>query len=157
MESRKFMIADGTYCHIIADKIVLGESVELKHVPEMNHNNKNVLTVISAVLMLLLSAGFTALYFTERMIPELWIGVLALTAFVLFRLWIFRDTSATNCVEKKYISSTKLIRREMGYAVWVIFFTTNKGQKLRRFVKLYDSKEFEDKAEKILREEGLIP
>jgi len=156
MESKKILTSDGTYCHILADKIIFGELSEIRTIPEMNHKNKNMLTFSFAFLLLLIASGFTLLYFTERMVVELWITVLFFCAIGFFRLWIFRDTSNTLCVEKKYISSTKLIKRKMGYNFWVIFFKNEAGQKLRKFVKIYDSKEYEDGAENILREEGLI-
>lgn len=156
MESKKILTSDGTYCHILPDKIIFGELSEIRKIPEMDHKNKNVLTLGFAFLLLCAASGFTLLYYTERMVMELWITVLIVCSIGLFRLWIFRDTSDTLCVEKKYISSTKLIKRGMGYNIWVIFFKNNNGEKLRRFVKIYDSKEYEDKAEKILREEGLI-
>ena len=156
MESKKFLTADGTYCHILPDKIIFGELSEIEKIPEMNHSNKNVISLISAFCVVSVASGFTYLYYTEQMLVELWIAILIISFIVLFRTWLFRDTSNTLCVEKKYISSTKLIKRSMGYSMWVIFFKNEKGEKLRRFVRIYDSKEFEEKAEKVLREEGLI-
>ena len=156
MESKKFLTADGTYCHILPDKIIFGELSEIEKIPEMNHKNKNVFSLTSAFLIFTVAAGFTLLYSAEQMLVELWIAVLVISFIILFRLWLFRDTSNTLCVEKKYISSTKLIKHGMGYNIWVIFFKNCRGEKLRRFVKIYDSKDFEEKAEKVLREEGLI-
>ena len=156
MESKKILTSDGTYCHILPDKIIFGQLSEIEKFPKMNHKNKNVVSVISVFCILSVASGFTFLYHAGQILVELWIGVLVISFIVLFRIWIFRDTSDTLCVEKKYISSTKLIKRGMGYNIWVIFFKNVNGEKLRKFVKIYDSKEYEDKAEKILRKEGLI-
>ncbi|MEW6467927.1 MAG: hypothetical protein AB1458_03335 [Bacteroidota bacterium] len=156
MSAKKFMMADGTYCHILADKVVFGLPSELTGTPHMSHKNRNRFTVLAITGLLILAVAFSLLYFTDRMVQGLWIFVLMIAALGIYRLWLFRDASDTPCIERKYISSTKLIKRSMGYTTWVIFFATEKGEKLRRFIQVYDSKEFEEKAEKLLREENLI-
>jgi hypothetical protein len=74
----------------------------------------------------------------------------------LYRLFLFRDTSDTLVIYRDRISSTKIVKRFMGYTTWVVFFTTDKGQKLRRLINVYDSKEYEAKAEKMIAEAGFL-
>ena len=151
-----FMIADGTYCHILPDKIVLGQKNEIENMPEMDHNNKNKFTSLFVAFLLIVAGGFSFLFFTDRMVIEVYVGVLMIVIGGLYRLYLFRDTSDTLCIERKYITSTKIVKRFMGYTTWVIFFTTNKNEKLRRLVNVYDSKEYEARAEKLITEAGLL-
>src|SRR5688572_21008319 len=101
MESKKFMISDGTYCHILDDKIIFGEPASIINIPEMDHKNRRPVTLISATALLALAGLFTYGYLIEQVITELWITVMALVFIGLFRTWIFRDTSSTPCIEKK--------------------------------------------------------
>jgi hypothetical protein len=151
-----FMISDGTYCHLLPDKIVLGQKAEIEFIPEMKHDNRRMKFMLIIGVLLLVAAGFTALYFLDRMIIELLVFVWMVVIMSGYRLYLMRDSSDTEMIEKKYISSTKLVKRFMGYTTWVIFFTTQHGEKLRRFVHIYDSRDHEARAERLLKEEGFI-
>src|SRR6185369_17941129 len=146
-----FMTADGTYCHILPDKIVLGQKQEIEHMPEMDHGNRNQYTLLFVSFLLLVAGFFSFLFFTNRMVIEVYGFVLMIVTGGLYRLFLFRDTSDTLCIDRDKISSTKIVKRWMGYTTWVVFFTTNKGEKLRRLINVYDSKEYEAKAEKMIR------
>jgi|ERR1051326_75303 hypothetical protein len=156
MEENFFIIADGTYCHILPDKVVLHQPPEPGRIPEMDHRNRNLQSALFAALFLSIAGFFSWLFFTDRMIPGLYIFVLLVMAGALYRTFLFRDTSSTEVIERKYITSTKIVRRFMGYTTWVIFFTTDRGEKLRRMVDLYDSQQMEEKAEKVIRASGLL-
>jgi hypothetical protein len=151
-----FMTSDGTYCHLLPDTIILGQKSDIEFIPEMEHKNRKTLFMGIIGILLAVAAGFTALYVTGRMIIELLVFVWMVAIAASYRLYLMRDSSGTNRIDKNTISSTKLVKRFMGYTTWVIFFTTNKGEKLRRFVSIYDSKEHEARAERILKEEGFV-
>jgi hypothetical protein len=151
-----FMISDGTYCHLLPDKVVLGQKADIEFIPEMDHNNRRARFMGIIVILFLVAAGFTAMYFFDRMIIEIVIFLWMVAIGASYRLYLLRDSSGTDRIDKNSISSTKLVKRYMGYTTWVIFFTTDKGEKLRRFVHIYDSKEHEARAERLLREEGFL-
>ncbi|HEY6163217.1 MAG TPA: hypothetical protein VI112_18460 [Bacteroidia bacterium] len=156
MQENFFIIADGTYCHILPDKVVLNHPPDLGRIPEMDHRNRKMQSALFAALFLAIAAFFSFLFFTDRLMPELYIFILLVLAGALYRTFLFRDTSGTEVIERKNITSTKILRRFMGYTTWVIFFTNEKGEKLRRMVNLYDSKQMEEKAERIIRASGLL-
>jgi hypothetical protein len=151
-----FMISNGTYCHILPDRIVIGQRNEIEYMPEMDQENRRMMFLSVILVLLLAGAGVTVLYFTDRMIIELLAFVWMVVIAAVYRLFLLRDSSSSELILKSSISSTKLVKRFMGYTTWVIFFTTDKGEKLRRFVKIYDSKDHEARAERILKEEGFL-
>jgi hypothetical protein len=151
-----FLTADGTYCHLLPDKVIIGQRNEIEFMPVMDHNNRKAMHFLVIGLLILFAAGITLMYFFDRMIPEMVAGVWMVVIAASYRLYLLRDTSSSECIEKRTIRSTKLVERFMGYTTWVIFFTTDKGEKLRRMVKIYDSKEHEARAARILKAEGFI-
>ena len=150
-----FMISDGTYCHILPDKIVLGQPSELSKIPEMIHTSRRKQYHIFILLIASVVGLFSFLFFTDRMVLEVFAGIIMIATAAIYRLWLFRDTSDTLVIDRSCISSTRIVKRKMGYTTWVIFFRSGNGEKLRRMIQLYDSIEYEARGEKIIREAGL--
>jgi hypothetical protein len=155
-EEKQFMIADGTYCHILPDKIIFGEPISIIQIPEMNHSNRNTFTLLMALFYTAIISGLSYLYFNGNFVQWLWLALSLAAIGGLYSLFLNRDASDTNCIERNLLTSVKLIKRNWGYSTIVFFFKTNKGEKLRKIVNIYDSAEFEAKAELLLKQEQLI-
>lgn len=156
MHSLYFMLSNGSYCHILADKIIFTDHKTIEQVPEMNHRNNNLLNAFFFIALLTILAVFSFLYLKQNAPVEFIIVLFPLCIFGLVYLILNRDLSTTQCIDRKFIKKVSIKIREMGYTTVSFVFETNTGETLRKHIRVYDTPDQEQKALTILKEEGLI-
>lgn len=156
MESKYFMLSNGSYCHVLPDKIIFTDNKIIENIPPMNHHTNNRQTGLFISCLLAVIVIFTYLYFKQDAPVEFIVVLFPLCIAGIFYLIRNRDLSTTSSIEIKYIKNVSLKLKEMGYTIISILFETNTGGTLRKRIKVYDTPDQEQKAVQILKEEGLI-
>jgi len=156
MESKHFMLANGSYCHVLADRIIFTDNKVIENIPVMNHRNNNLQTALFIASLSAVLGIFTFLYLKKDAPVEFLIVLFPLCIIGLIYLIRNRDVSTTRSIERKFIKGVAFRSKEMGYSSLTITFETNMGETLRKRINIYDTPDQEQKASHILKEEGLI-
>jgi hypothetical protein len=156
LSNTTFMQADGTYCHILNDKIVFGQPTELNILPEMSHKNRNAFSLLMLTMYLFFIGIFSYLQFTGNFIDWLWLVIVLACVGGGVSLYLNRSNSFTDCIDRQFLKEVVWIKRNWGHSAVVFYFITKNGQKLRKVVNVYDSKEYEQAAENALKSANFI-
>lgn len=151
---KKFLTADGTWCHILSDRIVFGQPPVIAYYPDESDKPNAFYYYLGIAGLLILSSLFTYLLTADLMIIELWTVIVTASAFGIYHLFINRDTAGIQNLLKNKIISSKHITRKTGYNKWIVTFKSSENKKLRKVVRIYDNAKLEADALEVLTAEG---
>jgi hypothetical protein len=153
-ETDYFITADAGYCHILPGKIVLSTHITIGELPP-SVDRRNV----GALLLGGLGVAFgTFLMVNFFIVGFTMMGILFLMGMIYATKVLFdvaRYSTILN-IERESIEAVKVYKPKIGYLFVIIQFRNKEGKSSRRKVKLYDSRQNELQAMKLLKREGLI-
>ncbi|MGL4597132.1 MAG: hypothetical protein ACRCYO_06380 [Bacteroidia bacterium] len=149
-----FVLADGLYCHIFSEQLIVGKK-ELKDPKPVANDKPNLPVIIAVAIGVLISAGFfTATFMIGLFVFTflfLFIGLLA--TITLARLVTFSQTPVIN---RSDILDVKYKKQVLGNDSIIVTYSGTGGRLLRRRFAIYDSEECLNQALRVLDEEGLM-
>jgi hypothetical protein len=149
-----FVLADGLYCHIFSDQLMVGKK-EIKDPKPVANDKPNLPVIIGVAIGVLVSAGFfTATFMIGLYVFTflfLFIGLLA--TITLARLVTF---SQTPVVLRADIVDVAYKKQLLGNDSVIVTYLAKGGRVLRRRFAIYDSEECLNQALRVLDEEGLM-
>jgi hypothetical protein len=149
-----FVLADGTYCHVLADRLVMAKRDLPKVMPEPTGKKlwfEVIGMTVAALIMLfffvmMLISGYYLLGF-------LTIVLATFSGYTAFRLLGYTETPA---ILRDDILKLAYHRRSIGNDFFVVFYTDPAGKMARRRLTIYDSKESLLQALRVMKDEGFF-
>jgi hypothetical protein len=149
-----FVLADGTYCHILSDRLVIAK----KDVPAIlptPDDKKLWLEVIGMSLAALIMLFFCVMMVISGylLLAFLTFALACFSAFAAFRMFGFTDTKA---IMRDDILQIAYHRRKIGNDAFIVLYTDLSGKVARRRLSIYDSQECMVQALRVMDEQGLF-
>lgn len=149
-----FPMADGLYCHVLPDRLLINRSKEVRKEPEQK-DGPNMLMI--ALLMLL---GIAAMFFFANFVLTQFypmaFAVLAVVVAIVFGLRNQMRYSATDLIPRDKILKTTFHRKSIGYDYFVVHYRGANGKIYLRKINIYDSQEVNKQALELFYTEELI-
>lgn len=149
-----FVLADGTYCHVLADRLVVAKK-ELPAVLPQPNGKKLWLEVIGMAVAALIMLFFCVVMIMSDyyLLAALTLTLAGFSAFAAYRMFGYTDTPA---ILRDDILSVKYHRRAIGNDAFIVYYTDAEGKAARRRFSIYDSKECLLQALEVMKNEGFF-
>jgi hypothetical protein len=149
-----FVLADGTYCHILSDRLVIAKKEIPAVLPEPD-GKKLWFEVIgmSFAALIMLFFCVTMILSGYFLLAFLTFALACFSAFAAYRMFGFTDTKA---IIRDDILQIVYHRRKIGNDAFIVLYTDPQGKPARRRLNIYDSQECMVQALQVMDEEGLF-
>jgi hypothetical protein len=153
-DSKYFITEDAKYCHLLPDRIIITTQPVFQDLPQ-SIDRKNTKALILG--------GIGVVFGCFLMVNFFIVGFYLMG--ILFFLGMFFATkglaevarySTILNIERKDIEALQVFQPRFAYIYVLIRFRNAEGKKSLRKIKLYDSLQNEQKAIRLLRDEGLL-
>jgi len=149
-----FNLADGQFCHLLPDKIVITPKLTIVELPRQKDGPSAGALILFSILGLG-AAVLTVCFFWVGFYP---LAVMTLIASVASVIAFMRSGkfSATNLIPRDAITSVTYHRVNYGYDYFLVRYTGTGGRSYLRRLTVYDSAEIAEKAVRLMKAEGLL-
>lgn len=149
-----FVLADGTYCHILADRLVIAKKELPKTIPEAGGK---------PVWFEIIGLGIAAAIMVFFFVMTIYAGYYLLAS-LMFLLGAYACLSAIRLIgftDAKTILRSDILGvvyypRRIGNDFFVVVYTSAQGKVARRRLAIYDSQECLQQALTVMTAEGLL-
>lgn len=149
-----FILADGTYCHILSDRLVIAKKEIPAVLPEPTGKKLwfEIIGMSLAAVIMLFFFGMTVVsgYY---LLAFLTFVLACFSGFAVYRMFGFTDTKA---ILRDNIQQIVYHRRKIGNDAFIVYYTDPEGKPARRRLNIYDSRECMIQALQVMDEEGLF-
>jgi hypothetical protein len=149
-----FVLSDATYCHVLADRLVIAKRDLPSSLPEPGGR-----PLWFELIGLSLCAAIMAFFFVMAVLAKMYLLAALLLALGCFsaisaaRMIGFTDSKA---ILRSDILSVTYHRRRIGNDFFIVIYATSKGKVARRRLMIYDSEQCLQQALTVMMTEGLF-
>lgn len=149
-----FPMADGLYCHVLPDRLLINRAKEVRKEPEQKDGPNMIM--IGVLMVLGIIAMFFFVNFILTQFYPMAFAVLAVVVAVTFGLRSQMRYSATDLIPRDKILKTTFNRKSIGYDYFLVHYRGVNGKIYLRKINIYDSQEVTKQALELFYHEELI-
>jgi hypothetical protein len=149
-----FMLSDGSYCHVLEDRLYIGKKEIPGTFPPQKHGMDIVTFGLQLAALLLLGFFITMTVIVHYYMVTFMLSLLLLLLGVsLVRTFGYTNTMV---IMKADVVGVKYLHRSVGYDLFIVSYSGKNGNLRKRRLMIYDSKETSTKAIAVMKEAGLL-